>query len=316
MHVALAVTVHFCTACSSNHHVSPWGSAGPPPLSAFAAPDDLQGNLHTVDAEIAALGLTLKSELRANLQGGQGPVVARGYEGVDATGRSLHAVRVATSQGIIMALGPRDSNNHATQLVVSLLPVANGNADDGAFRSLTDLNGDGSLDIALRGGDGTIEVHSLFANGSTQYDVQMSLRPSEVIDCDDDGYPDLVGRPELPDDDPIAPSFIDVATFDRGRYRSSSDEVIAFHARRAKELRERARKSEVSAPSEQLRIALERSWHEILAGSSASDVVAELERRPVPTSLRSSFERHVALLSKLRASRPPPSDKPTARSAH
>src|SRR5262245_62050861 len=46
---AALATIAMVLACS-DHHVSPWGTAGVPPLSVYAAPPDLQAKLDEIDA--------------------------------------------------------------------------------------------------------------------------------------------------------------------------------------------------------------------------------------------------------------------------
>ncbi|MCK6593030.1 MAG: VCBS repeat-containing protein, partial [Polyangiaceae bacterium] len=83
-----------------------FGSALFPPLSAYLGQPDLEAQLRAVESETGALGLTLVKELRGELARAAGPMVVRAYTGRDALGRETHAVRVATSRGVVMALGP------------------------------------------------------------------------------------------------------------------------------------------------------------------------------------------------------------------
>ena len=264
-----------------------------PPITAFAAPPDIEVRLSAIDAETKALGLTMTSELRAKLPSGGGAVVVRGYEGSDVLGRKTFAVRVATTQGVVLAVGPRDAEEHATELVPSLVPGASGGYVDGAFRALTDLNGDGTIDVVLRGRGGALEVHRIFPTGSAQYEVEMTLAPTGVVDVDEDGHIDLVGRVAVPVDDPIRPAFFEVATFEAGRYRARSAAALAFHARRA-DAPPRTPRDEPVDEVTRVRVALEQAWHALRAGRARDATLDALQKQPVPGSLRASFDAHVA----------------------
>jgi hypothetical protein len=287
----LVMTIGF-SGCTSDHRVSPWGGGEMPPITAFAAPPDIEVKLSAIDAETGALGLRRTSEIRATLPRGGGAVVVRGYEGADILGRKIFAVRAATVHGVVLAVGPRDAGDHATELMPALVPGASGGYEDGAFRALTDLNGDGTLDVVLRGRTGALEVHRIFPTGSAQYEVEMTLVPTEVADVDEDGHIDLVGRVATAEDDPIRPAFLEVATFEAGRYRARSEAAIAFHARRADAPLQA--KDEVVDDVTRVRRALEQAWHAIRAGRAPTTTIEALQKLSVPASLRASFDTHVA----------------------
>lgn len=266
-----------------------------PPISAFAAPPDIEAQLSAIDAETGPLGVQKTSELRAKLPRGGGPVVVRGYEGVDILGRKTFAVRAATVHGVVLAVGPRDAGDHATELVPALVPGASGGYEDGAFRALTDLNGDGTIDVVLRGGGGALEVHQILPTGSTQYGVEMTLVPTDVADVDEDGHLDLLGHVAVPADDPIRPAFLLAATFEAGRYRARSEAAIAFHTRRADApLRTPKDKDAPMDDVTRVRRVLEQAWHAIHAGRERAATLEALQKEPVPSSLRASFDAHVA----------------------
>ncbi|MRG93570.1 FG-GAP repeat domain-containing protein [Polyangium spumosum] len=272
-----------------------------PPLTAFAAPPDIEVKLSAIDAETSALGLQKTSEIHAKLPRAGGPVVVRGYEGTDVVGGKTFAVRVATVHGVVLAVGPRDAGEHATELLPALVPGPSGGYEDGAFRALTDLNGDGTLDVVLRGRGGALEVHRIFPTGSAQYEVEMTLAPTEVADIDEDGHLDLVGRVAVPEDDPIRPAFLEVATFEAGRYRARSEVAIAWHARRA-DAAPRKEKDEPVEDATRARRALEKAWHALRAGRAREATLEALQKEPIPTSLRAPFDAHVA---RIRAAFPP-----------
>jgi hypothetical protein len=289
------------SACASDHHVSPWGEQPAAPLDAYFAPPDIAGQLAAVDTETAALRLHKTDELRvalpARASGAGREAVIRGYEGRDGAGRVVHAVRVATPRGIVLAAGPLDAGDldrsQATELVPALAL-----ADDGAgtaFRSGTDLNGDGSPDVVLRNDAGAISIWHIGELGSGAYPIRMAVPPLRGTDAGD-GRVGLWGRLPEPPGDPIAPRLTDVATFEAGAYANTTAAAQAFHAREA------ARPAVKTPDAVRLRAAIERAWHTLLAGLAGppgEGALRELEREPVPGALRASFDAHVRVLGAL-----------------
>ncbi len=306
--LALLWLVVTSSACVSDHRVSPWGGGAPPPISAFAAPSDLEAQLGAIDAETRALGLRKTLELRGELPGG-GPVIARGYEKTDASGRTAHAVRAATAHGVVLAIGPfeePEAGERHAELVPALAPDATSTEDE-VTRQLTDLNGDSLPDAVLRSRRGALEIHRIGPLGSSRYAVRMAVIPSELTDADGDGRLDLSGRASVPADDPLAPALVDVATFEDGRYTNASAGARAFHAHRASPDAASARaKTPPSPPDDatRLRGVIERAWHAILAGNPRARVLEALSAEPVPASLRASFDRHRARIEALSGAEP------------
>lgn len=285
---ALAVLACGSLSCASNHRVSPWGGGELPPLSAFAPRPDLDAQLEAMDREAAAHGLRLEVELRGALPRGAGEVVVRGYEGVDAVGRRVTAVRVATARGVVMAVGPLAAGDQDRRRATELVPalVAGGEPGGGAFASGTDLNGDGAPDVAVRNEAGVLEIWAVRPAGAAPYAVELEAPPTEALDVDGDGWVDLAGRAAVPEGDPIAPVLRDVATFEGDRYTDRSAAARAFHA---------AAKSPPAAPPDdatRLRRAIERAWHARLAGEPRAAVLAALDREAVPLALRVAFAAH------------------------
>jgi hypothetical protein len=291
-------------ACGGAHHVSPWGEKAPP-LGALLRAPDLAARLAEVDAEAAHLGLTKGIELEAKLPAARGIAVVRAYEGADAVGRRVTAVRAATSRGVVLALGPLDARElaraEATELVPSLLPADDGDARHGAFRSGTDLNGDELPDVIVRSEAGALEVWSLDVFGANRYPVELEAPPTSGADVDGDGRVDLLGAVPVPPFDPIAPSLDDVATADARGFSHGTEGARAWHAARAAELARPAdapAKAEATAgrppkpPTDEARLrrAIERAWHRALAGEARDAALAELDRERVPAALRASFE--------------------------
>ena len=280
--------------------MSPWGGRAGPSLADFAPRPDLPARLASVEAETAAHGLARSFELRVELPRGRGDAMILGYDGRDAAGRVVHAVRVATPLGVVMAVGPLDAGDldrrTATELVPALLGGGPKGEAPGAYRTGTDLNGDGRLDVVLRNEAGVISIWHFDGLGSGAYEIEMEASPTRASDLDGDGRIDLEGDLEIAPGDAIAPRFRDVATFDSGRYTNRSASARAWHMRMA-----RAANAPAGAPDEtRLRIALERSFHEVLAGARpVKNVLEDLRREPVSTGLRSTFERHVRVIAAL-----------------
>ncbi len=251
--------------------------------------------IQRVDQETTALGLTQTAEIEGKLPGARGTVLIRGYEGLDAARRRTHAVRAITPRAVVMAVGPLDVADHdrrpATELVPALVPGEKG----GAYRSGTDLNGDGSPDVVLRNEAGELEIWHLGELGAGRYEVVLEGPPTTALDVDEDGKIDLLGRAPNDPDDPLAPNLGDVAVFDGERYTDLAPAARAWHARRA----------ETPAPSTgsdelRLRAAVERAWHALLAGQPREKVTRALGQESVPPRLREAWGRHLKRLEGLR----------------
>lgn len=278
-------------ACSSDHRVSPWGTD--PDLSLrqlFQAPD-LGGQLDRLDAETASLGLRVSKEIRVKLPLREGEALIRGYEGHDALGRAVHAVRVATPRGIVLAVGPADDadtrRDQPTELVPALVTAGDG---AGAYRSGTDLNGDKLLDVLLRSDAGTLAIWHFAALGGAPYEIEMKAPPRRGIDLDEDGLIDLAGELPLDAGDPLSPKLTDVASFDGVRYSNRTEVARAWHARLAEPPPPPA-PGPPTRPEIRLRAALERAFHAALAGKERKAALDDLDREAVPKELEASFRR-------------------------
>jgi hypothetical protein len=290
----------FAAGCRGNHHVSPWGERSGPTLEPFLRQPDLGAELARVDAETAALGLALTEEIRAELppKGSGRETVLRAYEGRDVTGRKTHAVRVATPRGVVLAVGPLDVGDHDRDQPTELVPALVVSADGGGagFRSLTDLNGDGSLDVVLRNDAGALSIWRVGELGSAPYPIRMVVPPTRGTDSVGTGRIDLWGEIPATPGDAIAPRLADVATFAAGIYSDATPLARSWHARVASS----PMPTHVS-DTIRLRAAIEHAWHAILAGQPQEAVLRELDREPVPPSLRASFDAHHHRLTALTA---------------
>lgn len=266
----------------------------------FAPRPDLEGKLALIDAETAALGLTRTIELHVKLPRSGAEAVIRGYDGRDVTGRPVHAARVATPLGVVLAVGPLDAGDLDRSAATAIVPALLGDEQAGAFRTGSDLDGDGRLDVVLRSDAGALAVWHFDMVGSGAYEISMRAPPLRGIDVDADGRVDLEGEIAPVAGDPIAPRFRDLATFAEGRYTNATIAARAYHARRAE-----ASVAAIGAPDEaRLRASLERAWHEIAGGQrSAENVLRALRKEPVPPRLRASFDAHVEVITRVAPAR-------------
>jgi hypothetical protein len=292
---AAFAAILLASACASNHRVSPWGGPERPRLADFVERPDLAARIERVDRETAALGLRQTIEIEGKFQGGRGIVLIRGYEGLDAARRRMRAVRAITPQAVVMAVGPLDAADHdrrpATELVPALVPGERGSA----YRSGTDLTGDGSPDVILKNEAGALEIWHLGELGAGRYEVLLEGPPTAAADVDEDGKIDLLGRAPIEPGDPIAPNLGDVAIFDGERYSDLAPPARAWHTRRAE-----APLPATAGDEIRLRAALERAWHAILAGQPRDRAMRAIERESVPPKLREAWGRHVKRLEAVR----------------
>lgn len=287
--------------CSSDHHVSAWGATESPRLDAFMEGPDLDARLALVDTETAAHGLRLTQEIPVKLPHGGGPARIRGYEGVDALGRPVHAVRVATARAVVMALGPLDSRDSARDVATELVPalvLEDGGRGGSAFQSGTDLTGDGAISVVARSETGQLAIWRVTSLGAAPYSVAMQVKATRGLDVDGDGRVDLAGDFPVDRGEAIAPRLSDAATFDGAGFSNRTEGARAFHAAQARPATSPA--SEAPGSDEaRLRRAVERAWHAVLAGQARDEALKELQREPVPARLRASFERWVGVISSL-----------------
>ena len=260
---------------------------------------DLDARLALFDTETAALGLRLTSEIPLTLAHGGGPARIRGYEGTDTLGRPVHAIRVATARSVVMAVGPLDSRDTARDVATELVPallVEDGGRRGSAFRSGTDLTGDGAISVVAKSETGQLAIWRITSLGASPYPIAMQAAATRALDVDGDGRVDLVGDLATDRGDTISPRLSDAATFDGVGFSDRTEGARAFHA----ELCEPAPPSKGDAkPGDERRIraAVERAWHAVRAGKSRDDALKELQREAVPARLRASFDRYVSVIS-------------------
>lgn len=281
-----------CTlACRSDHKVSPWIEDFR--LDSIVPPPDLEQQLQRVDLEMTSEQMVRQHELKGRFSDGTWFVI-RSFVGQDPVRpASRHALRVATGHGVILALGPAQTGGATrptrTELVAALV-------DGGGWVSGSDLNGDACPDVVVRGEDHTIELWCLMPRGASPYPVRSRIPPDRAIDIDEDGRPELAGAVVLPGPDPIAPSILEVMSFQQGAYRSDTEVVRAWHAREWGRLT--APPPDGGVPASQgreLATAIEAAWHGLRSGRGAEalgalDAVAR-EHAPLPSGQAQAWVR-------------------------
>ena len=288
-------------ACSSDHHVSAWGAAESPRLGAFIETPDLDARLALLDVETSAHRLKMTVEIPISMPHGGGPARIRGYEGTDSLGRPVHAIRVATTRAVVMAVGPLDPGDSARETATELVPaliVEDGGRAGSAFQSGTDLTGDGTVAVVARSEAGELVIWRVTPLGAAPYPVAIQGAATRGLDVDGDGRVDLAG--DLPRDrgDTIGARLSDAATFDGVGFSDRTEGARAFHAALADAAAVANAKSD-APPSDEVRIrrAVERAWHSVLAGRSRVDALKELQNEAIPARLRASFDRSVSAIS-------------------
>ncbi len=292
--VALAALVALGgSGCPSNHHVSEWGALGRPDLMLYAEKPDMDAHLAEVAEDGDLRGMDLDRELVA--EDGGTRYVARSYVGPGLLGRTRRAVRVVTPDGIVLALGPRPSNDsyghEPVELVVAITPEDGGAT---AFHSLTDLTGGGVPDVLVRGDDRRYAVFALHPRAAVRLDVDLEVPPTEI--ADDAGHLGLRGRVTVDPKDDLHPDLVDLATFDRGRFTNRSPAAKGFHAR----LRdERSNAPPASDAANRSARALELAWHAILAGDDRKAALKALAEAKPHDDLAASFDAYRIRIEKI-----------------
>lgn len=287
--LASSVFVALALGCGSNHRVSEWGASGSPKLSMFVSEPDLEGHLEEMGGSPDLRGFEVDAELHGDAAGTH--YVARSFKGPRELGRDQRAIRVASPSGVILALGPIDPRSTVRTEPDDLVRAIDADDDgEGEFRSMTDLTGDGTLDLVVRTEAGEIAIYSLGPRGATRVEVVMAASPTEGIDVDGDGKVDLRGSVPSQEGDPIEPAFTDVATFDGRMFTHATDAAKKFHEEQADALA-------VDAPAIAgtvivLRRSLERAWHTILRGGDRKEALEALDKARPDASLRPWFTRH------------------------
>lgn len=270
--------------------VSPWGTLGRPTLSLYAERPDLDGWLARVDEESAQSGLSLSEERRAKDPASGAELVLRTYLGADPVGRPLHATRVTSPFGVVLAVGPlelRDGRDRAVELVWSM--------DLGAgqvWRSPTDIDGDESLELLLRAPSGALELWSLGARGATPLSHDLPCTPDRLLPLEP-GVGLACARPPV---GRLQPELVELATPRAGRLSKTTPEARAWHARQ-RELRAVGGASP-SDPGAELRRAIERGFHALAAGEDRAAALRALSSLDVEPALRGERDAYVERLGR------------------
>lgn len=282
-------------ACGAGPRVSPWGEEGRPRLADYAVRPDLAAHVATIEDEAARLGLVEDGRVEAKDARSGDPLVAVSLVGRDAIGRAVHAVRVASPWGVVLARGPLDLRDVRRREATVLRrepedPLDLAIGDPLPTSPLADLLGDGAAHVVLRGERGQLEVWKVTSRASTQVAVVMDVEPTAARDVDGDGRFDLVGRVPPRDGDPIAPAFIDVATWTGASLTHRSPVARSWHA--AQRDRARARRAAATADVARLREALQAAWHAVLAGDDQARALEALDRERPSPALRDAWADH------------------------
>jgi hypothetical protein len=257
--------------------VSPWGAGVP--LALYAAPADLQARLAEIDEETRALGLRLVREQRAAIEGG-GELVARGYEGRDALGRAITAVRVATADAVVLALGPArglGSRIDGTELVTALA-----RADGGELAMPSDLSGDGIPDVALRGSDGALRVAIVGRRGA-RVEATTLYVPLLGVTRTEGGEVALVGRAVLPialdaRESSAGAVLEDVVVWSTNGFTRDAPGAGALRRTRARARDASNTAKDGRSAADEAAQAIERAWDQLLDGAKRDDVIGSLRR--------------------------------------
>ncbi len=249
------------------------------PLSLYAAPADLQARLAAIDEETHSLGLRLVDERRATIEGG-GELVARGFMGRDAFGRPTSAVRVATAEAVVLALGPArglGSRLEGAELVTELA-----RADGGELAMPSDLSGDGIPDVALRSSDGTLRIAIVGRRGARVEATKLYV-PWLGATRTAGGAVALVGRAVVPvvldvRELPADAVLEDVVVWSADGFTREDASATALRRSRARARDEGNASKEVGSASDEAARAVERAWEQLLDGAKRDDVIGPLRR--------------------------------------
>lgn len=285
--------------------VSPWGTLGRPTLSLYAERPDLEGWLARVDEETQESGLVLGEELRAKDPASGAELVVRAYLGADPVGRSLHATRVASPFGVVLAVGPlepRDGRDRAVELVWSMELGAGQ-----VWRSPSDLDGDRSLELLLRAPSGALELWSLGARGATPLSHDLPCTPDRLLPLE----PGVgLGCARAPLGRSTKPELVEIATPRAGRLSRSASEARAWHARERDQ-----RRSSAEGADERARLtrAIERCFHALAAGDGRAEALAELSGVDVGAALRGERDAYAVRLGRWFPAAEPSAEPPKER---
>jgi hypothetical protein len=286
-----ALSTTWASGCAEPR-VSPWGAGVP--LALYAAPADLRARLAEIDEETHALGLRLVHERRAAIEGGD-ELVARGYEGRDAFGRVTNAVRVATADAVVLALGP--ARGLGSHLEGAELVTALAGADGGELAMPSDLSGDGIPDVALRSADGTLRIAIVGRRGA-RVEATTLFGPLLGVTRTEGGEVALVGRAVLPIAlDAREPSDVavleDVVVWSTNGFTRGDASAIALRRARARARDAANAAREVRSAADEAARAVERAWDQLLDGAKRDDVIGSLRKA---LEARAGAERAAALV--------------------
>lgn len=270
----LLAVVGYCVAymggCRSNHHVSPW----PKDVSIqdLWQPTSLQQHIERMDRELSVEGMTLSVQLDGQFASGD-EFCIRSYRGVDGLKNAREAVRVATKYGVVMALGPVSSHQALQGRGVSLIEMV----QEGGWRSGTDFNGDGLVDVVVMRDSNELEIWAIYEQGAAPYPVRSAVSMQRMVDVNHDGRPELLGYVAVSEQDVVAPRFGEVLFFSGGSYVWDHSGARKWHENQALQLQNQA--ATIGQSSVPLGNVLALAWHRIRAGQQRELVLKWLDEQ-------------------------------------
>ncbi len=174
-HVVLALLLAQ-GGCDAGRRVSPWGAGAGPKLGAYVEKPNLEAHVARIKQETSALGLAPTIDLIVEDARGE-TFVLMGFEGEDRVGARTTATRIAPGHGVIVAVGPNRETNteEPTEFVRAL-----GGSSGPPIGFPRDANGDGSLEVLLRGRGGELALLSLSPRGSRTIAVDPPSHGAEL----------------------------------------------------------------------------------------------------------------------------------------
>lgn len=264
----IGLCVAYIGGCRSNHHVSPW----PKDISVkdLWQPTSLQQHIERMDRELSGEGLMLSVQLDGQFASGSEYCI-RSYRGVDGLNNAREAVRVATKYGVVMALGPVSSHQALQGRGVSLVDKY----EEGGWRSGTDFNGDGLVDVIVMRDSKELELWAIYEQGAAPYPVRSLVLMQQMVDVNHDGRPELLGNVAVSEQDVVAPKLVEVLFFSGGSYVWDHPGAQRWHEKQAQQLQNQA--AITGQSSVPLGNVLAIAWHRIRAGHERGPVLKWLD---------------------------------------
>ena len=285
----LALVAAVMPGCANDHHVSAW--IDPTAILRSLPRPGVEQNARRVQRSMMKLGMR-KSWVRDGRFASGSPFRLLAYEGTGLLGVELSAVRLVTTNGIVLALGPSEEGRPSARPVRRL-------GDRGQWYSGMDLTGDTSIDVVVRSPVGCLVVWSVQEHGSSPYPMPSGACPTKAEDWDSDGLPELVEPVEQRQGDELDPGWERVLVFDDNAFVCDGPRAQRINARRARAVV--ARRAKLGPVSNEvrckafIRLTLQWAWYSLRAGQKPSVVYQRLaddmRRRPAFDGCQASSVR-------------------------